>query len=71
MKPRHDPIADSDFRFLDGIACAMLAIAIWSVVGVIAGWWLHHSPTIWLFTWALVVSGGVLLAIGYVEGRSS
>lgn len=70
MTPRHDPLPDNRFGLLDLIACAMAAIAVWSVVGVLAGWLLDHPPTMWRFTWSLAASGAVMLAIGYYQGRN-
>jgi uncharacterized membrane-anchored protein len=70
MKPRHDPVPDVAFGFLDFIAVAMIVIALWSIVGFAAGWLLHHPPTMWRSAWSLAISGAVLLAIGYYEGRS-
>lgn len=56
-------------RFLNGVGLALVAIASWSVVGVIVGFALDDPPTAWLFLWALLGSGFTLIAISFVEHR--
>jgi hypothetical protein len=57
-------------RVLDAIAAAMIALALWSVVGIVVALRLDAVDAAWDFWWALAGSAVTLIAVAIYGGRA-
>lgn len=59
----------TDRRALHAIAAGLIAIALWSIIGVVVALYLDAIDVAWKFLLALAGSGATLILVNLFEAR--